>query len=218
MKREKRNYIVLMIASFLLIFSSLGIYSTIESHLFYGRTQGTVISVKTEKYEHSGPDDTTNHTESDILCSYTVGDKEYAVRYKYKNDFSGLEGKAVTVLYNKNDPYESVIEETSIRGAAAGVILTIICLSVIVYDIKHWVNIRKAENESISRSDFSEPDMQQYNEQMRKQRKINIILIIASVFGLSLFMLDIPLIVYTIARNVDDRLCNSPKNAENPTV
>lgn len=60
--------------------------------------------------------------------------------------------------------------------------------------------------------------MQQYNEQMRKQRKINIILIIASVFGLSLFMLDISLIVYTIARNVDDRLCNSPKNAENPTV
>lgn len=74
-----------MIASFLLIFCSLGIYSSIESHLFYGRTQGTVISVRTEKYEHSGPDDTTYHTESDILCSYTVGDKEYAVRYRYKN-------------------------------------------------------------------------------------------------------------------------------------
>lgn len=209
MKRKKRKYILLIIAAFILPFSIAFLYSSIEELFFYGKAQATIISVNTEEREGGTSGDTYYYTESELKCSYTVGNFEYRKRFEIKSDYSGWKGKTITILYNKENPYECVMESQSVKAFLYSIIFTAGSICYIVFDIKRWVNIRKEENDSILQAPFSDSDMQQYTAQRKKQKRINIILIIASILGLVLFVFDIPLIVYTIARNVDYRSCNN---------
>ncbi len=225
MKRQKRKYIFLIIAAFILPFSIAVLYVSIDKIFCYGRAQATIISVDTEERKGGTSGDRYYYTESEIKCSYIVGDFEYRKRFEIKGDYSGREGENITVLYNKEKPFECVMESGSITTIIYSIIFTVGSICCIIVDIWRWINIRKEENKSLSKVNLSDSDMRQYSAQMKKQKRTNTIMIIASAVGAALvvfnivinasvpgailLVVDVPLIVYTIARNIDYRSCNS---------
>ena len=208
MKRQKRNYIFLIIAAITLPFSIAVLYTTMEKMLFYGKAQAIIVSVATEERIGGTSDDQYYYTESEIKCRYNVSNLEYRKTFTIKADYSGQEGKNITILYNKKKPYESVLVSKTTKAFLYSTIFTVGCIYYIVFDIRKWIEIRKQENEKASQDSFSDVDMTQYEVKKRKQKIKNIILLIASMLlFLPLFPLAIPLIVYTAASVIDYKLC-----------
>ncbi len=180
MKRQKRKYIFLIIAAVILPFSIAVLYTSIDKAFHYGRAQATIISVDTEEREGGTYDDKYYYTESEIKCRYIVGDFEYTKRFEIKGDYSGREGENITVLYDKEKPFECVMGSGAVTSILYSIIFTVGSICYIIIDIRGWRNVRKEENKSLSRVNLSDSDMRQYSAQMKKQKRTNTILIIAS--------------------------------------
>ncbi len=225
LKRQKRKYIFLIIAAVILPFSIAFLYTSIDKSIHYGSAQATIISVDTEEREGGTYGDRYYYTESEIKCRYIAEDLEYTKKFEIKGDYSGREGENITVLYDKEKPFECVMESGNTMRFIHSIIFTVGGICYIIIDIRGWCNVRKEENKNLSQVDLSDSDIQQYSAQMKKQKRTNTILIIASAVGAALvvfnivinasvpgailLVVDIPLIVYTVARNIDYRLCNS---------
>ena len=223
MKRQKRKYIFLIIAAVILPFSIAVLYTSIDKTVHYGKAQATIISVDTEERKGGTYDDKYYYIESEIKCSYIVDDFEYTKKFEIKGDYSGREGENITVLYNKEKPFECVMGTGAVTAIIYSLIFTVGSIVCIIIDILGWRNVRKEENKNLSQVNLSDFDIQQYSEQMKKQKRTNTILIIASAVGAALvvfnivinasvpgailLVVDVPLIVYTVARNIDYRLC-----------
>ena len=224
LKRQKRKYIILIIAAAILPFSIAVLYTSIDKNVHYGKAQATIISVDTEERKGGTYDDKYYYIESEIECSYIVDNFEYTKKFEIKGDYSGREGENITVLYNKEKPFECVMGTGAVTAIIYSAVFTVGSICYIFIDIRSWRNIRKEENKNLSQVTLSDSDMQQYSEQMKKQKRTNTILTIASAVGAALVVFNIvinasvpgaillvvddPLIVYTAARNIDYRLCS----------
>lgn len=209
MKRKKRNYIFSILAGFLLLFSTAFLYISIERAVSYKKAPGRIISVDTQQREGGTSGDRYYYTESNVKCEYIAGGHEYIKIFEIKGDYSGRKGEKVTILYNEEDPLDCTIDSNNTVALVSSVCYTIFGIFAVIIDIMQWCKFRKEENKTLSQEHFSDADMEQYSAQIRKQKKINIVLIIASVLCLVLFMFDIPLIVITIARIADHRSCST---------
>lgn len=147
MKRQKRKYILLIIAFVIFLFSIVILCTAIEKTFLYGRADAVIVSVTTEEHVSGTAGDHYYYTESEIRCRYTVNDLEYRKTYTIKADYSGQEGKTITILYDRTKPYESVMESKSVKAFLYSIILTTGSIYYIVYDIRKWLSIRKQETE-----------------------------------------------------------------------
>ncbi len=208
MKRQKRKYLMLIISSVILTFSIAILYRSIEQTFTYKETEATILSVETENREGGTSDDRYYYIESEIKCCYTVDGLEYRKTFTIKADYSGSEGRTITILYNKKHPFDSVLESKSIKAFLYSMVFTVGSVYCIFFDIRNWVRIRKKENENESQTYFPAEAMQQYERKRRRQKAVNIVLTIVSILLLlPLSLIELTLIVYTIARNIDYRMC-----------
>ncbi|MGN0379169.1 MAG: DUF3592 domain-containing protein [Butyrivibrio sp.] len=209
MKRKKRSYVLILVASVILSLASAYFVPTVVHMFSYKKTDAVIDSVTTQEREGGTYDDRYYYTESDIKCSYTVKNKEYWVTFTIKSNYEGMEGETVAVWYDKDNPRKCYMQAKSVVGLVYSGIFIFACLFMIIADLKGWKKTRIEENQKLLQITHSRIEIQQFEAQKKKQKKINTILIIASgILAIPLLLFfDIPLAVFTTARVQDYKWC-----------
>lgn len=219
MKRKKRSYVLILVASVILTLASGYFIPTLVNISSYKKTDDVIVSVTTEEREGGTYDDRFYYIESDIKCSYTVGNREYWETFTIKSDYEGMEGETITVWYDKDNPHKCYLEAKSAMGLIYSGFFMVACPFLIISDFKGWKKTRIEENRKLLQVPHSEIEIRQYEVRKKKKKRTNTILIVVSIVlavPLLLFF-DIPLVVFTAARVQDYKWCykNVSNNAMN---
>ena len=135
MKRQKRKYLMLNISAVIFMCALAVLVTSIEKIFSYRKTEATIVSVKTEEREGGTSDDRYYYIESDISCSYTVDNLEYRKTFTIKSDYSGQEGRTIILLYNKANPFDSVLESGNAQALLYSAVFTIGSICCVFFDI-----------------------------------------------------------------------------------
>lgn len=206
-KRQKRSYVILLLMSFFLIFTTVGIFFGIWDLLTYAETDGVVVNVKVYDREGGTTGDKYYYKESVVTCKYTVKGREYTARYTEKGDLSSYKGETIGIYYERSNPNKSTMWSSEWLRNISSVCGSIFFVCWIISDIKQWVKLRKEENLNFSLAFMSEKDREEYLIAAVKKKKTNTILTVLSIVGSIFLFFNIPLVAYTIARKIDYKYC-----------
>ena len=133
----------------MLNFSIACLYTSAVRAFTYGQADATITSVETRERQGGTRDDLYFYMESNVTCSYTVNGHMYQKTFTIKADYSDKVGSSITILYNKSNPYESIIGTHIITAVLGSALFTIGSIYFIFFNIRKWIKLRKKERRDI---------------------------------------------------------------------